>query len=603
MKRVVWIVTACLALVALLLGSCGKAPAVVGTTTSPATTAPATTSPTTASTNIAAVPTTVAPPVGAREEPQYGGTLRVLGTSPTTSPMSWDPADWAWKVSQDTNYYFEHLLVGDLDKGPRGTNENSFTADAWIPDFAVKGQLAESWELQSNPLALVFHLRHGVMWQAKQGVMASREFTAQDVVYSMTRLFSSPKAIALYMGGPTRWEAKDKYTAVCYMDTFFANWQYAIGWGYYDVICPQEVVTAGASDWHNATGTGPYMLTDYVSDSSQTYTRNPNYWDHAVINGKSYQLPFTDKIIILIIMDESTRIAALRTAKVDLSMANSWKFVDTLKQTTPQLKVTKWLGTSGWIAAMRMDTKPFDDIRVRQAANMAIDRQGYIQTMLGGYGESLDYPFYAGWAGMFTPMDQLPADAQMLFTHDVAKAKALLTAAGYPNGITVNAMCSNEPTTIDYVSYIVANLADAGIKLNLQPLPYAQTISIMSLKTNPPVFFFANGCGNPIAVLRKNFLPGQTWNPYMMNDKWFTDTYTAAIANPDDAARNKVLKDLNVYAIAQAPGIWLPVGYAFTYWWPWVKNYYGELRTGAETYAPILANIWMDQNMKKSMGD
>ncbi|MDP2920035.1 MAG: ABC transporter substrate-binding protein [Dehalococcoidia bacterium] len=600
MKRLLWLGIASLIVLALVLGSCGGGETVQPPATQTTGTTPATTTPTTPATTT---PTTtpVQPAPGTREEPKYGGTLRVLGTSPTVDPMTFDPADWAWKVSQDITFYSEHLLGGDLDKGPRGTNQVPFTDMEWSP-VAVRGVLAESWEIQTNPLALVFRLRKGIYWQAKQGVMASREFEAKDVVYSMTRLFASPKALIGFMGGPVRWEARDKYTAVCYMDTFFANWMFAVGWGYYDNIVPEEVVKAGVADWRNATGTGPYMITDYVSGSSQTYTKNQNYWDKDTINGKQYKLPYTDKIIILIMKDESTRLAALRTGKVDLSMTNDWKFEDTLKKTSPELKVQKYLGTGGGMAALRMDTKPFDDIRVRRALNMGVDKKGLIQTLYNGNGEILNYPFAASWTGLFTPMEKLPKSAQELYTYDKEKAKKLLTEAGYPNGFTVKAMVPNTSAAMDWASYVAGSLAEIGVKLELMPTEYAATVSAQATKTHPPVFFFTSSHTNPIRCLHKNFYPGETWNPYMFNDKWFTDNLTKAMSNPNEAEVDKALKELNVYAIDQAPCIWLPTQYYFTYWWPWVKNYYGELSAGALTWAPILTRIWVDQDMKKKMG-
>ena len=64
----------------------------------------------------------------------------------------------------------------------------------------------------------------------------------------------------------------------------------------------------------------------------------------------------------------------------------------------------------------------------------------------------------------------------------------------------------------------------------------------------------------------------------------------------------EVMKKLAVYALEQAPCIILPTSYIYTAWWPWVKNYYGEIRVGAHGSAPILARIWIDQEMKKKMG-
>ena len=129
----------------------------------------------------------------AAEKPQYGGTLRFLDMSPGLSPMTWDNADWVWKHGHDTGFYMEHLMMGDLQKGPRGTNQYAFHASAWIPPDVARGELLEKWEVKKNPLRIVFHLRKGVYWQEKPGVMKSREFVADDVVYSMTRLKKCPQ--------------------------------------------------------------------------------------------------------------------------------------------------------------------------------------------------------------------------------------------------------------------------------------------------------------------------------------------------------------------------------------------------------------------------
>ncbi len=69
------------------------------------------------------------------------------------------------------------------------------------------------------------------------------------------------------------------------------------------------------------------MLTDYKEGHSQTYTKNPKYWDSELIGGKKYQLPFTDKVVMMIIRDEATQLASLRTGKIDLMMVMNTKHV------------------------------------------------------------------------------------------------------------------------------------------------------------------------------------------------------------------------------------------------------------------------------------
>ena len=68
-----------------------------------------------------------------------------------------------------------------------------------------------------------------------------------------------------------------------------AEWDYRFGWGYYSGIVPKEVSDAGAKDWKNANGSGPFELTDYVQGNAATFSKNPVYWDKETIGGQIVQ--------------------------------------------------------------------------------------------------------------------------------------------------------------------------------------------------------------------------------------------------------------------------------------------------------------------------
>ncbi|GAI38768.1 unnamed protein product, partial [marine sediment metagenome] len=251
-------------------------------------------------------------------------------------------ADINWQHNDIANSYAETLLVGDLQKGPRGTNEWAFQAQAFVPPHIQKGQLVESWEF-TDPKTLTFKVRQGVYWQDKPGVMDARELTADDLVYHFTRQLEAPKEY-LFKPFVDHFSAPDKYTFVAHLKGFHANWAYRMGWGYFCLVASTpESVEAGPADWRNAVGTGPFMLVDYVEGSSVTYEKNPNYWGTTVIDGKEYKLPFVDKLVRPIILDESTRLAALRTAKVDYDYVIEWKYTDSLEKTNPELNKFRWL--------------------------------------------------------------------------------------------------------------------------------------------------------------------------------------------------------------------------------------------------------------------
>ena len=546
-------------------------------------------------------------PAAEAQTPQYGGTVRYLDLGYTLNPLSFDNGDWVWKHGNDTGFYMEHLIMGDLQKGPRGSNIYGFHASAFLPPEVQRGELLQSWEIKKNPPKIIFHLRKGVYWQEKPGVMKSREFVADDVVYSMTRLRNARKYIPLYMDFIDHWEVKDKHTLILHMKEWCADWDYRFAWGYYDAVqAPeQEKAPGGAGKWQNACGTGPYMLTDYKVGHSQTYTKNPIYWDSEAIGGKKYKLPFTDKIIMMIIKDEATAMTALKTGKVDLAMIVSWKYVKELKQAAPQLQWNRRLFTNSYTMAMRMDTKPFDDIRVRRALNLAVNQKEIVDNFYGGNAEIGQYVFPKTFTSVFTPQEKLPPSARELFTYNPEKAKKLLAEAGYPNGFTFKAQVpTSSQDGMDLASMVAAYFAKIGVKMELEMLDYPSYLSRMTKKTHGPGFFLTTDFGNPFASIRKNFMKGQPWNPHMMNDPHVDQTWDAVVENQKLSIKeaHEEMRKLAVYCLDQAPAVMLPTPYVYSAWWPWVKNYYGEIRVGAWRSAPILARIWVDQELKKKMG-
>ena len=159
-------------------------------------------------------------------------------------------------------------------------------ADSWLPSDAIRGELAESWKILDNPFRVEVKLRKGVMFPDKPGVMKARELVADDVVYSFYRLDKSPKKIPTYYDHVDKVEATDKYTVLFTFKNYNAEWDYRFGWGYYSGIVPKEVTDAGAKDWKNANGTGPFELTDYVQGNAATFSKNT-----AVLGQRDHRRP------------------------------------------------------------------------------------------------------------------------------------------------------------------------------------------------------------------------------------------------------------------------------------------------------------------------
>ncbi len=538
-----------------------------------------------------------------QEKPQYGGSLSIGMVYVTLSPLSWDPADWAWKFGQDTGLMYEQLFAADLTKSKRRGGKHAFVADAWLPSDAIRGELAESWQLKDNPVRAEIKLRKGIMFPEKPGVMKSREFVAQDVVDTYYRLDKSPKRVPTVFDHVQKVEAIDKHTVVFTFKGYFSEWDYRFGYGYNSPIVPKEVSDAGAQNWKNANGTGPFMLTEVVQGNTVTFSKNPNYWDKEPIGNQQYKLPFVDKIHYRTIRDESAFVAALRTAKLDVLEGLRWNAADDLRKGVPALKWNRWLNTGGTFLAMRVDQKPFDDVRVRRALNMAVNKQEIVKSFYNGNAELFAYPMHPDYVGYYEPLEKMTESARELFVYNPEKAKALLAEAGYPKGFSFKVqVCSCSPDHMELLPLIAAYLEKVGVKIEIQPMEYGAFLSVMTTRTHAPGYFMQNGHTNPTTSIRKSFVSKQRWNPSGYSDPEFDKRMDQVYAERDESRRMLLIKIMTRDIVEKAPYIWLPVPYVYTAWWPWVKNYGGELRAGAERPGPIHARIWVDQEMKKKMG-
>ena len=538
----------------------------------------------------------------ASEKPQYGGGLSIANAYYTIAPLTFDSADWAWKFNQDTGLAYEQLFAADLSKAKRNGGRHAFVTDGWLPPDALRGELAESWKLLDNPLRLEVQLRKGVMFPAKPGVMAARELVADDVVYSYDRVNKSPKKIPTYFDHITKVEATGKHTVVMSFSIYNAEWDYRWGWGYYSAIVPKEVMETGGKDWKNVNGTGPYALGTYVQGNSMTFTKNPAYWDSETIAGEKYKLPFADTITYRYIKDESTALTALRTAKLDIMESVRWSAVDELKKSAPKLQWNKYLSNNGSYITLRTDQKPFDDVRVRRALNMAVNKAEIIKTYYGGNAEMLNFPMHVNHLGYYEPLADMPDSVKELYVYNPTKAKALLAEAGYPTGFSFKTQTSSASLDNDLLAQIAAYLAKVGVKMEIQVLEYPGYLSAMTTKTNAAGYFLQAGLTNPTTSLRKTFVSKQTWNPSQHSDPEFDKKMAAVYAEPDERVRQIKVKLMVREILDKAPHIFLPAPYVYTAWWPWVKNYGGELRAGADRPGPIHARVWVDQDLKKKSG-
>ena len=249
--------------------------------------------------------------------PQYGGTITLRLDRDVVNYDSYPGAGMSINAA-----FMEKIHCDDWTLDPAVFDYRI----GFRPNNFVKGNVAATWEI-TDPGTYVIHLRPGIHWQDIYPANG-REFIADDVVFHYDRMyglgggftkpstFASSASIFKNLKSIT---ATDKYTVVFVWNTtnpeaimenmqtsssdqFMENSEAIKLWG--DV-----------SDWHHAIGTGPFILKDFVSGSSATLVKNPNYWGYDERYPQN-KLPYVDQLKILIMPDNATAMAAMRTGKI-----------------------------------------------------------------------------------------------------------------------------------------------------------------------------------------------------------------------------------------------------------------------------------------------
>ena len=336
-------------------------------------------------------------------------------------------------------------------------------ANKLIPGLAI------SWRL-ADPTTWEFKLRPGVKFHGGEG------FSADDVVFSLQRAraptsdykgyLSSAKEIVkvddltvqIKTNGPNPLVA-DNLTSVFIMSKKWAEANNATK--------PQDFKNKEENfAVRNANGTEPFTLVSREPDVRTVLKRNDAYWGR-----KDVPLEITE-LVLTTIKQDATRVAALLSGEVDVVQDVPVQDIERLKG-SPSLRVTEGpenrtiffgfdVGSPELSSSDVKGKNPFADVRVRQAVNGAINRTAIQRVVMRGQAVpagTIAPPFVNGYKKEF---DTIAAP-------DVAKAKGLLAAAGYPNGFSVSLHCPNDRYLNDEAicQAAVGMLGQIGIKINL----------------------------------------------------------------------------------------------------------------------------------------
>lgn len=617
-RKIIFLIGILTLTIAILMGSCGKittpttsVTTIQPTTTTASPTGTSTPTTTTASPTVTSTPTTKPTTATTTEEPKYGGTLTVCYAN---DPTSYDPRS-------SNNGFFTQMFAEKMANVDIYTDKFGFTgADFPLPPYdngIWVGQLAESWEIPDIN-TIIFHLRQGIRFNAGSDDMrkltGDREFTSADVVWWYNDFVLAPTSVADkgYVGEMKPVKALDKYTVEFKWDPPNQCAWIATCRADFAVLVARESWDKDKSfkEPKNFIGTGPYILKDYVTRSSYLWVRNPNYWMKDPAHPKN-TLPYTDNVEWIVVPDKSTQVAAMRTGKIDLTFTGvtfqNSQVADLLK-TNPELKERKYPGSTEEFVHCNVMNAPYNNIKVRYALSMAIDREGLMSGYWAGPCSYLNYPVPEKFA-TYIKFDNLPAELQEIYTYNVDKAKQLLKEAGFPNGFKTSIIVSNTDLSgIDQCQLLQSMWAKLGVDLEIKVVDNAVSTDMFYNHTY-------TGLGKKYGGFSwEGFYIGWNYQPQDANGK---DVYmNRNFSNVHDPVFNKMWEDWGVsigqdnrdkfdalykYVLKQCWNIPLPYPYSNRVWQPWVKNYWGQLDINYYSSGAMYKFMWIDQTLKKQI--
>ena len=365
--------------------------------------------------------------------PAYSANKNELSFALTTDPKSLDPRS----IGGDYNftilaYITERLCEYDMTQGK------------FVP------VLATSWT-RPDKLTWRFKLRQGVSFHNGE------PFNAEAVKFTIDSIKDPAKAWsnASWVGDISAVKIVDDYT----VDLITENPSRSMlaNLGYLFILPPKATTELGDRFGVQPIGTGKFVLEKYYPNERIVMKRNDNYWG---------QKPKLEKVTAKILPESATRLAALETGEVALIPNLSPDSIARMKA-NPKLSVVVGDPARIMHIAFILGRKPFDNHKVREAFNYAVDRQAIVDTVMMGLAKVADAQLYHASSPGFNP-NLKP------YNYDPQKAKKLLAEAGYPDGITVTFGSPNGRYLRDRMvcEAIVGQMAEAGITVKLEALEW-----------------------------------------------------------------------------------------------------------------------------------
>ena len=472
------------------------------------------------------------------------------------SPAGFDSAQYTTSVEFTAGSYTVYNRLVEFVQG--GTD--------------IEPGLAEKWEVSPDGLQYTFHLRHGVKFQTTSFFKPTREFNADDVVFTFQRMLDPDQPFHKAYPVPFPYfsdlglaknvdkiEALDPYTVRFTLKTVDAPFLQQIAMPFASILSAEytdQLLKAGKASDINLfpVGTGPFIFRSYTKDDTIRFDGNPDYWKPGIVK--------VSKLIFAITVDPAVRLQKLKRGECQVMSYPRPADIPAVKADS-SLAMPSEVGFNLGILGYNTTKKPLDDVQVRRALDMSINKKAIIESVYQGAGQIATNPMPPTQWGYNKSLKDAP--------YDVDKAKALLKQAGYPDGfdLTLWAMPVQRPYNPNarlMAEMLQSDWAKIGVKVNIVTFEWGEYIRRAHAGEHQAILIGWTGdYGDPDnwlgVLLGCDSVKGSNFSKWCY--KPFDDLITAARSTTDLSQRTKDYMEAQVIFKDQVP--FTPIAHSTVY--------------------------------------